>query len=159
MPWTSPGSARTATPRPRSRRAFPGGAENSLFEIANGSGGEVFRNANDLRGQLESLMTRTSLVYVLAFRPDQSRGEGIFHELKVKVAAPARACRRGPATTSAAAFRSLSPFERNLSAADVIANEIPMDEIPDADAGHGLRERASPRRRCRCCSRSRATVS
>ncbi len=111
-------------------RTFPGGAENSLFEIANGSGGEVFRNANDLRGQLDSLMTRTSLVYVLAFRPDKSRGEGFFHELKVKVAASGARVSARPGYYERRGFRRLSPFERNLSAADVIANEIPMDEIP-----------------------------
>ncbi len=111
-------------------RSYPGGVENSLFEIVNGSGGEVFRNANDLRGQLDSLMTRTSLVYVLAFRPDKSRGEGFFHELKVKVAASGAKVSARAGYYERRGFRRLSPFERNLSAADVIANEIPMDEIP-----------------------------
>ncbi|HEY2798867.1 MAG TPA: VWA domain-containing protein [Thermoanaerobaculia bacterium] len=111
-------------------RALPGGFENSLFEIANGSGGEVFRNANDLRSQLDSLMTRTSLVYILAYRPDKSRGEGAFHELKVKVAAHGAKVSARPGYYERRGFRRLSPFERNLSAADVIANEIPMEEIP-----------------------------
>src|SRR5262249_25948455 len=53
------GSAEASEPR-----TLPGGVENSLFEIANGSGGEVFRNANDLKGQLDSLIARTSLVYI-----------------------------------------------------------------------------------------------
>ena len=119
------GDAEESTPR-----SFPGGAENSLFEIANGSGGEVFRNANDLRGQLESLITRTSLVYVLAFKPDKSRGEGTFHELKVKVAASGARVSARPGYYERRGFRRLSPFERNLSAADVIANEIPMEQIP-----------------------------
>jgi VWFA-related protein len=121
----SGGDAEEAAPR-----TFPGGAENSLFEIANGSGGEVFRNANDLRGQLDSLITRTSLVYVLAFKPDKSRGEGFFHELKVKVGASGAKVSARPGYYERRGFRRLSPFERNLSAADVIANEIPMEEIP-----------------------------
>jgi VWFA-related protein len=108
----------------------PRETENSLYEIASSSGGDVFRNANDLRGQLASLTTRTSLVYVLAFRADRPVGEGHFHELKVKVSARGARISARPGYYERRGFRRLSPFERNLSAADVIANEIPMDQIP-----------------------------
>ena len=110
--------------------ASPGGVENSLFEIANGSGGEVFRNANDLHSQLETLIAKTNLVYVLAFRPDRARGEGEFHELKVKVSVAGARVSARPGYYERRGFRRRTPFERNLSAADVIANEIPMDQIP-----------------------------
>ena len=103
--------------------------ENSLYEIASGTGGDVFRNANDLGGQLSRLMSQTSVVYVLAFRPNRSGREGRFHKLQVKVAV-------GGARVSARAgyyerrgFRHLTPLERSLSAADVIANEIPVRDI------------------------------
>src|SRR5262249_21512093 len=108
----------------------PADGENSLFEIANGSGGDVFRNANDLRGQLDSLIAKTSLVYILAYRPDHVRGEGFFHELRVKVSAPGARVSARPGYYERRGFRRLSPFERSLSAADVIANEIPMEQIP-----------------------------
>ncbi|HEY7573544.1 MAG TPA: VWA domain-containing protein, partial [Thermoanaerobaculia bacterium] len=100
--------------------------ENSLFEIANGSGGEVFRNANDFRGQLESLIVKTNLVYLLAFRPDRSLGEGQFHELKVRVSVPGARVSARPGYYERRGFRRQTAFERNLSAADVIANEIRM---------------------------------
>jgi VWFA-related protein len=125
------GGIRTSgDPEASAPSSSPGGAENSLFEIANGSGGEVFRNANDLRAQLDSLIAKTSLVYVLAFHPDRARGEGQFHELKVKVSVPGARVSARPGYYERRGFRKLSPFERSLSAADVIANEIPMDQIP-----------------------------
>jgi VWFA-related protein len=108
----------------------PADGENSLFELANGSGGEVFRNTNDLRAQLDALMAKTSLVYVLAFRPDRSRGEGAYHEIGVSVSVPGAKVSGRPGYYERRGFRRLSPFERTLSAADVIANEIPMEEIP-----------------------------
>jgi VWFA-related protein len=108
----------------------PADGENSLFEIANGSGGEVFRNTNDLRGQLDSLMTRTSLVYVLAFRPDRPSADGQYHRLNVTVSAPGAKVSARPGYYQRRGFRRLSPFERTLSAADVIASEIPMEQIP-----------------------------
>ncbi len=118
--------------------ADPMMARNALFEIANETGGEVFRNDNNLKAQLDRLIARTSLVYVLAFRPDRSGVADGYHELRVKV-------KRSGASVSARAgyyerktFRALSPLERNLSAADVLANEIPVQDI-------GVRVLAVPR--------------
>ncbi len=118
--------------------ADPMMARNALFEIASETGGEVFRNDNNLKAQLDRLIARTSLVYVLAFRPDRRGVADGYHELRVKV-------KRAGASVSARAgyyerktFRALSALERNLSAADVLANEIPMADI-------GIRVLAVPR--------------
>ena len=107
----------------------PRETENSLYEIASSAGGDVFRNANDLRAQLDSLVARTSVVYVLAFHPDRSAGEGKFHELKVKVSTPGSRASARPGYYERRGFHLSSPFERSLRAADVIANEIPVDQI------------------------------
>ncbi|HEY1434773.1 MAG TPA: hypothetical protein VGG65_05315, partial [Thermoanaerobaculia bacterium] len=108
----------------------PRSTENALFDIAHGSGGEVLRNGNDLGAELAELVEQTSLVYVLAFRPDRVVEEGRFHELKVKVAAPGARVLARAGYYERRGFRQLSPLERRLLAADVIANEIPFDEIP-----------------------------
>jgi VWFA-related protein len=105
--------------------------ENALFEIANATGGEVLRNDNDFRAQLERLVTRTNLVYVLAFRPEKSgKGDDRFHELKVKVRVPGARVSARAGYYEKRPFRVLSPLERSLSAADIIANEIPISDIP-----------------------------
>jgi VWFA-related protein len=104
--------------------------DNALFEIANATGGEVFRNANDFRGQLERLMTRTSLVYVLAFQPKKTGEEDRFHDLKVKVHVPGARISARAGYYERRAFRVLSPLERSLSAADIVANEIAVSDIP-----------------------------
>ena len=103
--------------------------ENSLYEIASGTGGDVLRNANDLGGQLSRLMSQTSMVYVLAFRPDRAGKEGKFHKLQVKVAAPGARVSARAGYYERRGFRQLTPLERSLSAADVIANEIPVRDI------------------------------
>ena len=104
--------------------------ENALFEIADATGGEVFRNANDFKGQLDRLMTRTSLVYVLAFQPKKTGEEDQFHDLKVKVHAPGARVSARAGYYERRAFRVLSPLERSLSAADIVANEIAVSDIP-----------------------------
>jgi hypothetical protein len=105
-------------------------SENALFEIAHGSGGEVFRNANDFGEELAEIVHQTSLVYVLAFRPDRPAEEGRFHELKVKASVPGARVLARAGYYDRRGFRKLSPLERRLLAADVIANEIAFDEIP-----------------------------
>jgi VWFA-related protein len=104
--------------------------DNALFEIANATGGEVFRNANDFSGQLDRLIARTSLVYVLAFRPTKTGEEDRFHDLKVKVHAPGARVSARAGYYERRAFRVLSPLERSLSAADIVANEIAVSDIP-----------------------------
>ena len=104
--------------------------ENALFEIANATGGEVLRNDNDFRAQLDRVVARTSLVYVLAFRPEKTGTDDRFHDLKVKVRVPGARVSSRAGYYEKRPFRGLSPLERSLSAADIIANEIPIADIP-----------------------------
>jgi VWFA-related protein len=103
--------------------------ENALFEIANATGGEVLRNDNDFKAQIARLIARTNLVYVLAFRPAKAGRDDRYHELKVKVHAPGAHVSARAGYYEKKPFRSLSPLERSLSAADLIANEVPLSDI------------------------------
>ncbi|HEX7253649.1 MAG TPA: VWA domain-containing protein [Thermoanaerobaculia bacterium] len=105
-------------------------SENSLFELAEPTGGDVLRNANDFKEQFGRLLTSTSLVYVLAFRPERTGEEGKFHELKVKVHASGAHVSARAGYYERRSFRALSPMERSLTAADVLANETPMTDLP-----------------------------
>ncbi|HTY41864.1 MAG TPA: VWA domain-containing protein, partial [Thermoanaerobaculia bacterium] len=104
--------------------------ENALYEIAESTGGEVFKNANDFGEELGRIVRETSLVYVLAFRPDRAGTDGRFHELKVKVSTPGARVLARAGYYDRKGFRQLSPLERRLVAADVVANEIPLEQIP-----------------------------
>ena len=104
--------------------------ENSLFELAQPTGGEVFRNANDFRAQFARLIASTSLVYVLSFRPEHSGHEARYHSLKVKVGRSGARVLARSGYYERPSFRMLTPLERSLIAADVITNEVPVAEIP-----------------------------
>jgi len=104
--------------------------ENALFEIANATGGEVLRNDNDFHAQLSRLLARTNLVYVLAFRPQASGRENRFHELKVRVRTPGARVSARAGYYEKRSFRALTPLERALAASDIVANEIPVSDIP-----------------------------
>jgi len=63
-----------------------------LFVMANGTGGELYRDFNDLENVMTNLLEKTSVTYVLTFRPERFERKGRFHRLKVKlVDAPKKA--------------------------------------------------------------------
>jgi VWFA-related protein len=105
-------------------------SENSLFELAEPTGGEVLRNANDFGAHFARLLASTNLVYVLSFRPERTGQEAKYHPLKVRVRKSGARVLSRAGYYERPAFHMLSPLERNLLAADVIANEIPVAEIP-----------------------------
>jgi VWFA-related protein len=109
-----------------------GTGDNWLTNMAASTGGEAIRNANDLHRELARLLAQTSLVYVLTFRPDRRLGPGRYHHLQVIVRkANARVSTRA-GYYEGRSFTALSPLERSLSAADIVANEIPASDFPIA---------------------------
>jgi VWFA-related protein len=61
------------------------GGKDSLFMMANQTGGELFHNTNDLGAALQSLVKRTSVTYLLSFQPEGLPADGKYHPLKVKL--------------------------------------------------------------------------
>jgi VWFA-related protein len=104
--------------------------EDSLYMIASETGGEVIKNANDLDEQMRRIAERTSLTYVLSFSPSESLGPGTFHRLKVKTSASGARVSARAGYYENRQFRSLTPLERSLAAADVIMNDRPVGDIP-----------------------------
>ncbi len=107
--------------------------EDVLFALANGTGGEVLKNNNDLEMQMRRIGEKTSLTYVLTFRPTKRSGQGTFHPLKVRVKAKGARVSARAGYYETRPFRSLNPLERSLSAADVITHEkeagFPMEVL------------------------------
>jgi VWFA-related protein len=58
----------------------------ALHFLSAETGGRFFKDANDLAPVLDEMLQMTSRYYVLGFQPLRSRGPGVFHKVKVKVA-------------------------------------------------------------------------
>ncbi|MEP6802437.1 MAG: VWA domain-containing protein [Acidobacteriota bacterium] len=102
----------------------------SLYAFANGTGGEVLKNSNDFDSQMQRIVEKTSLTYVLAYRPTRKSGPGVFHHLKVSTGLKGARVSARAGYYENRLFRSLSPLERSLSAADVIAHEKSAGDLP-----------------------------
>ncbi|MEM6455825.1 MAG: VWA domain-containing protein [Acidobacteriota bacterium] len=59
--------------------------DEGLFYMANETGGQLYRNANDLGEAMGELLNGTSVTYLLAFRADDVSFDGAYRKLKIKL--------------------------------------------------------------------------
>ena len=110
-------------------RARPSG-EGALFYIANETGGELFKDANNLRDPLDRVLQRTSVTYLLTFERSDLKTDGAYHRLKVKAKLPggARLTHRA-GYYAPRPYQQLDPLEKNLLASDGIASAAPKRDL------------------------------
>ena len=98
--------------------------EGALFAMAHDTGGELYRNFNDLGAAMGQLLKKTSITYALTFQPEEIKLDGSYHKLRV-------ALKETPATRGAQVFfrsgyyapkpyRQQSAGERQLAAAETV---------------------------------------
>ena len=108
-----------------------GSGQDALFYIANETGGELFRNANDFERQLAHVLRRSEVTYVLTFERSDLEPNGAYRRLRVEgknLPAGARLSYR-TGYYAPRPFKDLDPIEKNLLAGDAIANAVPRRDI------------------------------
>jgi VWFA-related protein len=101
-------------------------SNDALHLLSRPTGGEVFKNSNDINADLQKMLHAQDVVYVLGFRASASN-DGKFHDLKVRVTGVpgARVVHRAGYYDSG----SETPLERSLSNAEIILNDINQNDI------------------------------
>jgi VWFA-related protein len=107
-----------------------GRGQDSLYAFASETGGQLFKNSNDLGEHLEKLQEETALVYLLTYSPAVLRDPGRYHNLKVKVKAPGAQVSFRAGYFEPRPWSTLTPGERRLLAAQQIAYGLPRTDIP-----------------------------
>lgn len=99
-----------------------GRGQDSLFMMANETGGELYRNFNDLGGAMESMLDRTSVTYVLAFQPGDLKPDGSYRRLRIELKGAPKGARvvHRPGYYAPRPFDQMSPLEKRLGAAERI---------------------------------------
>lgn len=102
----------------------PATGQNSLFAIANGTGGELYRNFNDLSVAMNEMLKRTSVTYVLTYQPEGVKHDGEYHKLRVELKNAPRGTRvvYRPGYYAPKPFKDQSSIERMLDAANRVVN-------------------------------------
>ncbi len=98
--------------------------QDGLFAMAQQTGGELFRNFNDLSEAMGKMLERTSVTYVLSFQPDVKR-DGAYHKIKVELNNV-----RGAKVSHRSGYYAPKPFDQRdasaklLDAADAILGGV-----------------------------------
>jgi len=119
------GDVRQQTAEPTMRSGLA-----SLSEMARLSGGRLFRNTNDPGEALTEIAEMSRHYYLLAFEPQQARGSGKFHKLKIQVRGKDRDLSHRSGYFERSAYAERPPMARRFEAAEIIAKGLDKDEIP-----------------------------
>ncbi|HSK79007.1 MAG TPA: VWA domain-containing protein [Thermoanaerobaculia bacterium] len=105
--------------------------QEALFYMANETGGELFKDANNLREPLERVLERTSVTYLLTFERSDLKTDGSYHKLRVKLKDLPNGTRASHRTGYYAPrpFQDLDPLEKSLLASDGIASAAPRRDL------------------------------
>ena len=98
------------------------GKQDGLFVMANETGGEFYRNYNNLGVAMEKMLKRTSVTYIVAVQPSNVKFDGKFHRLKVRLKNKHKSMEliHRPGYYAPRPFAEQRPLEQRLSAAGLI---------------------------------------
>jgi hypothetical protein len=101
-------------------------SNDALHLLSTPTGGEVFKNSNDINSDLGKMLRAQDVAYVLGFRAPASKNNG-FHELNVRVTGVpgARVFHRAGYYESG----EESALERSLTNAEIVLNDIVQNDI------------------------------
>ena len=90
----------------------------SLFIMAHSTGGELYRNFNDLSEAIETMLERTSVTYVLSYQPEV-RQDGSYHKVRVELKNAGRGARvvHRPGYYAPKPYNERTPLEKVLETA------------------------------------------
>jgi VWFA-related protein len=90
----------------------------SLFMMANSTGGDLYRNFNDLAQAMETMLERTSVTYVLSYQPEV-RHDGSYHKVRVELKNAGRGARvvHRPGYYAPKPYGERTPLEKLLETA------------------------------------------
>jgi VWFA-related protein len=106
-----------------------GGGQDTLFLMANETGGKLYKNVNDLREPLANIVKETSSYYLLGFNPADLERKGRFRKIKVDVkrSGVKVTARRGyfePKTAD-----KMTEAERKLQVAEYVTKDLLSDDV------------------------------
>jgi VWFA-related protein len=102
----------------------------SLSNMANLSGGRLFKDVNDVSVVFRELSEMSRRYYLLAFEPEGEARPGRFHKLKVKVKTKGVTLSHRSGYFERPEYKARSPLARRFEAAEMIAKDAGARDIP-----------------------------
>jgi VWFA-related protein len=108
----------------------PVDGQDSLFYMADQTGGQFLKNANEMGSLMDQLLDRTGLIYLLAFQPVRVPENGKFHTLKVRVKNKSYQVSARSGYYEPKSQKTLTPIEKTLAQSAAITAALPKTDIP-----------------------------
>jgi hypothetical protein len=109
---------------------LPINGQDSLYYMAEETGGQFLKNANEMSAAFDQLLERTGLIYLLAFQPVRVPENGKFHPLKVRVKNKSWQVSARSGYYEPKSQKTLTPIEKNLAQAAAVTAALPKTDIP-----------------------------
>ncbi|MBI2566922.1 MAG: VWA domain-containing protein [Candidatus Schekmanbacteria bacterium] len=113
-----------------------GRGQASLHMVAEDTGGNLWKNANDLSVPLAEIVERSRYTYVVGFESKEQRGAGQYHKLALELRKDTNGWRviHRPGYFEPRPFTALTAIERQLLASEqivsgIVASDIPLDVV------------------------------
>ncbi len=103
--------------------------QDTLHLLAADTGGKAYRNMNELDQPLEDLLKLTNSYYLLGYSPTNTRNEGKYRNLKIKVLKSGLQVSHRKGYYEEKPYKEYTNFEKRLQLAEMIIKDIPRDEI------------------------------
>ncbi len=101
------------------------------MQMSHDTGGEVFRNTNDLGAALVHMANQTSVTYVLSFQPQGLKQDGAYHPIKVQL----RNAPRGTKVSARSGYYAPRPFNQQRPAEKMLSL---ADQLMGANQGGSI---------------------
>ncbi len=103
--------------------------QETLTVLSRETGGQVYKNVNELDKPLENILKITNTYYILGYYPEDKRKEGKFRKIKVKTTRKDVniSYRKGYYETKP--YKEYSNLEKRLQLVEYVVKDIPRNEI------------------------------
>lgn len=106
-----------------------GGGQDTLYLMANETGGRFYKNLNDLREPLKNVVKESSSFYLLGFYPRDLERKGRFRSIDVSVKRPDVHLSHRRGYYEPTSPDKLSPVEKRLQVAEYVTKDLLSDDV------------------------------
>jgi VWFA-related protein len=103
--------------------------QDTLYLLAADTGGQSYRNLNDLDKPLAELLNLTNSYYLLGYYPENKKTEGKFRKIKVKVKRSNLEVSYRKGYYEEKPYKDYTDFEKRLQLAELVTKDIHRNDI------------------------------
>ncbi|NIM91368.1 MAG: VWA domain-containing protein [Candidatus Aminicenantes bacterium] len=103
--------------------------QDTLTVLSRETGGQVYKNINELDQPLENLLKITNTYYILGYYPEDKKKEGKYRDIKIKTTRPDVRISYRKGYYEAKPYSEYSNLEKKVQLVEYVVNDLPTNEI------------------------------